>query len=226
MTPVGSDRSGDGPFQRFPAHSHRFDMAQSPNAQIIKQLMKLSEIAQALRQGKDFPVTRLTTIKSLCGEPEAAAAFALFLAERIQSRMRREQSPERYRELVDRAVKELKPYLADPTEERKGRLSSLCREMESEQNEYQRVGWNMVRMLKSKDLVVVEMSLKSVLKSHEAPIWAYQAAKDYAERYDSQHGSGLIPRSAPMVEEIAGFWRKYYGIKEGSLYPGPSSSLK
>jgi len=23
----------------------------------------------------------------------------------------------------------------------------------------------------------------------------------------------LIPSSAPMVEEIAGFWRKYYGIK-------------
>ena len=26
--------------------------------------------------------------------------------------------------------------------------------------------------------------------------------------------SGLIPKSAPMVEEIAGFWRKYFGIKE------------
>jgi hypothetical protein len=40
---------------------------------------------EELRQGKHFPVTRLTTIKSLCEEPEAAAAFALFLAHRIQS---------------------------------------------------------------------------------------------------------------------------------------------
>jgi hypothetical protein len=24
----------------------------------------------------------------------------------------------------------------------------------------------------------------------------------------------LIPGSAPMVEEIAEFWRKYYGVKE------------
>ena len=189
-------------------------MPQPPNPQIVKKVKKLSEIAEELRQGKDFPVTRLTTIKSLCGEPEAAAAFALFLAQRIQSKMRQEQSPERYRELVDRAVKELKPYLTDPTEERKERLSSLCREMEAEQNEYKKIGWDMVRMLRSRDLVVVEESLKSVLKGYEAAIWAYQAAKDYAERYDVLHGSGLIPSSAPMVEEIAGFWRKYYGIKE------------
>jgi len=188
-------------------------MPQSANQQIVKKVKKLSEIAEELRQGKDFPVTRLTTIKSLCGEPEAAAAFALFLAQKIQSKMRQEESPERYRELVDRAVKELKPYLTDPTEERKARLSSLCREMEAEQNEYERIGWNIVRMVRSKDLVVVEESLKSVVRGYEAAIWAYHAAKDYAERYDARYPSGLIPSSAPMVEEIAGFWRKYYGIK-------------
>ena len=189
-------------------------MPHSPSPQIVKKVKKLSEIAEELSQGKDFPVTRLTTIKGFCGEPEAAAAFALFLAQKIQSKMREEQSPERYRELVDRAVKELKPYLTDPTQERKERLSSLCREMEAEQNEYKKIGWDMVRMLKSRDLVVVEESLKSVLMSYEAPIWAYHSAKDYAERYDARHGSGLIPRSAAMVEEIAGFWQKYYGIKD------------
>lgn len=189
-------------------------MASSPSKETVKRVRKLAEIAPALRQGKDFPVTRLTTIKSLCGEPRAAAAFALFLAQRVQSKMRQEQRPERYRKLVDRAVKELKPYLTDPTEERKERLSSLCREMEGEQNEYQKIGWNMVRMLKSRELVVVEECLKTVLRVYEAPIWAYQAAKDYAERYDARYGTGLIPSSAPMVEEIAGFWREYHGIKE------------
>ena len=57
------------------------------------------------------------------------------------------------------------------------------------------------------ELVVVENALKSVLRDHEAPIWLYQAAGDYAERYDSRHGTGLIPSSAPMVQEIADFWR-------------------
>ena len=108
----------------------------------------------------------------------------------------------------------MKPYLTDPTEERKARLASLCREMEAEQNEYKKIGWDMIRMLKSRDLVVVEESLKSVLKGYEAPIWAYQAAKDYADATTLDYPTGLIPSSAPMVEEIAGFWRKYYGIKE------------
>ena len=69
-------------------------------------------------------------------------------------------------------------------------------------------------MLKSRDLVVVEESLRSVIKCHEAGFWLYQAAKDYAERYEARYGTGLIPSSAPMVEEITGFWRTFYGIKE------------
>ncbi len=189
-------------------------MAQSPNAQIIKKVRNLSKIAEALRSGKDFPITRLTTIKSLCTEPEAATAFALFLAQRIQNKMRRGKHSKKFRELVDRAVTELKPYLADPREERKARLSSLCREMEGEQNDYKKIGWNMVRMLKSTDLFVVETCLRLVVRSYEAPYWAYHAARDYAVRHDARYWFGLIPSSAPMVEEIAEFWRNYYGIKE------------
>ena len=70
----------------------KFDMPQPPSPQIVKKVKKLSEIAEELRQGKHFPVTRLTTIKSLCEEPEAAAAFALFLAQRIQSKMHKNRA--------------------------------------------------------------------------------------------------------------------------------------
>jgi hypothetical protein len=55
----------------------QLQMPQSPNAQIIKKIERLSQIAEALRKGKHFPITRLTTLKSLCGDPEAAPAFAL-----------------------------------------------------------------------------------------------------------------------------------------------------
>ncbi len=189
-------------------------MPQFPNAQIIKKVEKLSEIAQELRQGNKFHVTRLTTIKSLCAEPEAATAFALFLAQKIQKKMRQKNYPQQFRELVDRVVKELTPYLADPTEERQARLSSLREEMTSEQKEYKKSGWNVGRMLKYRDLVLVEECVRSVLSRSEAPFWAYHASKDYVVRFDARYGSGLIPTSAPFVEEIAEFWREYFGIKE------------
>ena len=192
----------------------RFVMRQPPNPEIVKKVKKLSEIAEELRQGKVFHVTRLTTIKGFCGEPEAAAAFALFLAQKIQKKMRQKKYPQQFRELVDRVIKELTPYLAYPTEEGKARLASLCREMASEQKEYKKIGWNVGRMLKYRDLVLVEECVRSVLSRSEAPFWAYHASKDYVVRFDARYGSGLIPSSAPMVEEIGEFWRKYFGIKD------------
>jgi hypothetical protein len=183
-------------------------MPQSPNAQIIKRVKKLSEIAEALRQGNKFHVTRLTIIKSLCAEPEAAAAFALFLAQKTQKKMQQKKYPQQFRELVDRVITELTPYLADPTEERQARLSSLCKEMKSEQKEYMKSGWSVGRMLKYRDLVLVEECVRSVLSRSEAPFWAYHASKDYVVRFDARYGSGLIPSSAPFVEEITEFWRE------------------
>jgi hypothetical protein len=174
-------------------------MPQPPNDQIIKKVKTLSEIAEALRQGNKFHVTRLTIIKSFCAEPEAATAFALFLSQKIQKKMQQKKYPQQFRELVDQAIKELKPYLADPTEERKARLSSLCEEMKSEQKEDKKSGWNVGRMLKHGDLVLVEECVRSVLSRSEAPFWAYHASKDYVVRFDARYGSGLIPNSAPLV---------------------------
>jgi hypothetical protein len=187
-------------------------MAESPKAQIIKQVRKLSEIAEALRLGNKFHVTRLTIIKSLCSEPEAATAFALFLAQKTQKKMQRKNYPEPFRELVDRVIKELAPYLAYPTEERLARLSSLRRELEGEQKAYKKSGWNVGRMLKYTDLMLVEECVRSVLRRSEAPFWAYQASKDYVVRIDARYGFGFNPTSAPFVEEIAEFWRNYFGI--------------
>ena len=100
----------------------------------IKKVEKLEGIAEALRHHEHFSITRLTVVKGLCEDPKAAGAFALFLARKIQRRMREKESPKRYRELVNRAVREMKPYLDNPTAEREERLWSLFREIEAEQD--------------------------------------------------------------------------------------------
>jgi hypothetical protein len=185
------------------------DLPRSEDEQkAIKKVERLDKIAEELRQGGHFSITRLTTLKGLCEDPKAAGAFALFLSRKIQERMREKETPRRYRELVNRAVWEIKPYLDDPTEERKERLFSLFHEIEAEQNEYRHISWGMVRIVKSMDLIVVEHCLRAVLRSYEASFWLYQAARDY-----TGHTDVLVPSSAPRVEEFAGFWRKHLGIK-------------
>jgi hypothetical protein len=181
---------------------------------ILKKVRKLAEIAAELRQGKHFPITRLTTIKSFCEDPKAAEAFALFLVRKVQKRLKEKRAAKRYRELVNRAVSEMKSDRDGHTQGGKERLWHLWHEMRDEQNEYKPISWGVLRVIKSMELLVAEKCLESVLRADEAPYWLYQAARDYAERYDSRYGTGLIPESAPMVEEIAGFWGKYLGVKK------------
>jgi hypothetical protein len=174
----------------------------------IKKVEKLEGIAEALRRHEHFSITRLTVLKGLCEDPKAAGAFALFLARKIQRRMREKDAPKRYRGLVNRAVREMKPFLDEPSEERQERLWSLLWEIEEEQDEYEDIPFGAVRAIKSFDLVTVEHALKAVLRPHEVPSWLYHAARDFTGKTGE-----LVPQSAPMVEEIAGFWRKHFGIK-------------
>lgn len=184
-----------------------------PESPQARKVRSLEEMAEQLRQGKDFPVTRLTMLKGLCEDPKAAEAFALFLARKAQKAMGVKATPERYRQLVGRALREMKPYLEQPTEERRKTLWSLWDEMREEQNEHRPIAWGILRIIKDMNLLVAEKCLEAVLRPDEASYWLYQAARDYAERYDARHPYGLTPRSAPPVDEIAGFWRKQLGLK-------------
>jgi len=70
--------------------------------------------------------------------------------------------------------------------------------------------WGQARIIESTELLLVENALRCVLFPRESAYWAYQVAKGYAERYDPRYGEGLIPKSAPMVEDIADFWCRYF----------------
>jgi hypothetical protein len=122
--------------------------------------------------------------------------------------MRERNGPKRYRELINRAVRELKPYLDEPSDERRNRLWAHFREVESEQDEYRSISWGAVRNIKSWELLVIEKALRVVLRPDEAPFWSYEVAKDYAVSRDSRCSQWLVQSSAVIVEEMAEFWRR------------------
>ena len=57
---------------------------EQPSPAVVKKIQALAKIAADLRQGKDYNITRLTLIKSLCSDPDAAAKFALHVAKLAQ----------------------------------------------------------------------------------------------------------------------------------------------
>ena len=74
--------------------------SQLPKDPLARQIQKLDKIIEAIRLNENVEVTRLTVVKKLCENPEAAGAFALFLARKSQERLREKKGKERYRQLA------------------------------------------------------------------------------------------------------------------------------
>src|SRR5439155_24747694 len=123
---------------------------------IAEKVRKFADMAEGLRRGQHFEITRLTTLKGLCKDPHAARSFALFLAVQARRMAEEKKATERVKGLMDKAISEMQSYLDDPTKELKERLYDLLREIEKEQDEYKRISWNMVRIVHSNELLVVE----------------------------------------------------------------------
>jgi len=184
---------------------------------------KLQQLVDDLERGENFNVTRLIVIKSLCQDVKTAARFTLHLARLAQKR--RDWDSERkfysaaeikeHRNLVAEAFAQLEAYLQRRTESRGRQLYELLWQAREVNNEYRNIPYGSVRSIKSWRVLLVEKALYCAL-AEDATVaghWAYQAARDYAEKYDPHYGTGLIPISAPLVAHIAEFWQAQYSDK-------------
>jgi hypothetical protein len=201
-------------------------MRQKPPRAILSRIRKLAQIARELSEGADFSITRLTTLKSLCEDPEVAAHFGVYLARHISQRVDEFSCPpplnetERnvHNELVKRAVERLESYVERPSDPKREALRELLRELESVNDEYKPIPYGTVRIIQDRDVLIVEDAVRCALSSpYSAPNRAYHLARNYAERYDPRYGTGLIPESAPLVWDIVDFWCEYYSIERDEL---------
>ena len=187
-------------------------------SRVTPRLRKLAQMASELRRGRSFNITRLTTIKGFCTDPDAATQFAVFLAQHAQTALEQQSRPEHipeecwatYRRLVTEAMHTMDTYLATRTESGARQLRDLCRALEQLQNEHRPIPFGVARLIENQHALIVEMALRIVLNPTSEADGCYQLARTYAERYDSRYGTGLIPDSAEAVERITDFWCRYY----------------
>ena len=184
----------------------------------IKKLQALVQIAADLRVGNDYPITRLTTLKSFCADPDAAAKFALHIGKLTQKKMEGRRCPDhinlptwtRYQKLATGAVRGMSRHLKSPTDKTKESLYQLLSEANDAQSKYERQRWGAVRIIQSMELLVLETAMECVLRPLDSAFFGYRLARQYAERYNPRFGTGLIPESAPMVDDIVDFWGRCY----------------
>ena len=194
---------------------------------VLRRLRKLAQLpAEARRSRFAVSTTRLTVLKSLCRQPEVARRFVTYLAlrtwHRVEKVKRKTYHPKeewaRHREMIGQTVAALKNYLKKPSEVKRSGLWTLFSELANEQNEYSWIRGASVRNITDTDLLLVEYALRTVLADEASiPLWAYQTARHYAERYDPSHGTGLTPASAPLLRDIVDFWVQELGLSPESL---------
>jgi hypothetical protein len=200
-------------------------MGQKAPKAVLSRVRKLARVASELSEGANFSITRLTTLKYLCEDPEVAAHFAMYLANHTSRRINEMSSPlqlsnsewRMHNELVERAVERLQSYVEGPSDPKREELRESLRELESVNDEYESIPYGMVWIIQDKNVLIVEDALQCVLSPYSAPSQAYHLARDYAERYDPRYGTGLIPDSAPLVMDIVDFWCDYYSIDQDEL---------
>ena len=186
------------------------------------RIAKLATTAQALQDGTEtyFSITRLTSLKSLCQNPETAHRFVFYLARCTQAKIMTTPKPDYtgeaewaiYQNLIAEAVQAMEAYLENPAPDSVLALKKIHSQARNLQNQHRQQGWNTLRIIHSKEVLTIEYALEGILSPQIAPDYAYRAGRNYVERYDSRYGTGLIPASAPLLMEIVQFWHSYYNL--------------
>jgi hypothetical protein len=201
-------------------------MMESIPPEVLRKVRKLAQLPDEARQSRfGVSVTRLTVLKNLCSQPEVANRFVSFLAHNVlkrgQRRMghtsRRKAANPVHREMMSEALAGMEAWATAPTEDLRRTLENLYHRMKSEQNESKTIPFGAVRLIADWKLFLCEQALACLLYPQDSSYWAYQMARDYAERYDASHGSGLTPASAPLLQDIADFWMREVGVTEEEL---------
>jgi hypothetical protein len=190
----------------------------SNTSKVIPKIRQLARIATDLHEGASFNITRLTTLKSLCEDATAAARFAVHLATLTYKKMQEQSCPSHldpekwthYTQVVETALRAMQRYVEQPTPQTTNPLWALQSRVRALQDRYENQAWGPVRIIDSTEVLLIEYALSCLLQPTASADWGYRLARQYAERYDSRYGTGLIPESASLVEDIADFWCQYH----------------
>ncbi|MUG95145.1 hypothetical protein F7734_23395 [Scytonema sp. UIC 10036] len=196
-------------------------MPQKGQAAIANKIKKWVEAANELSDnytGIALPITRLTSIKSLCRDAIAAQKFALYMSKLVLQQARNAECPDNttpdewevHKDIINRAVAQMESFLEHPIPDNSKLLWNLYRQIEELQGDnYRRIHGTTIHFVKSGYLLKLNYAICCFIKP-EFDYYAYKLAREYTECYAPRYGTGLTPESVPMLLVVAEFWCQYY----------------
>jgi len=164
---------------------------------------KLIDITEEIDSTGQASLTRLTVLKKWFAHPHRLAAFAVFIAKRACSR-KGKSAPETVELFRDARALISKTDLLNPNLDRQ-QAESLYHRLKTFQNEHKKVGWNSVRLIKNRNLYLIEEGLRIYLWCIDSPRDGYRLAVDFCENYDPRYGNSLNGPSLTKLNEIVRF---------------------
>ncbi len=199
---------------------------QTKIANIIKKWLITVEELQSSRFA--IAITRLVSIKSLCSDQSATRKFGLYIAKRVQEKMNEESCPENFsseeweldQTIVAEAIALMEKQTQESTLENTEEIYKILKKIKDLQgDDIRRVHWTTIHFVRSGNLLKIDYALRCFLKS-DFEFWAYKLARECTEEYEPLSGTGLIPKSIPMLLEIAEFWcQHYFGQSLSEKFP-------
>jgi hypothetical protein len=164
---------------------------------------KLIKITEMIEENGQAALTRLTVLKKWFEQPDRLRAFAVFIAKRACSRKGKSsgETAELFRDakMLLSEASLLNPVIARNDAEK------LYLRLKNYQNEEKKIGWNTVRLIKNKNLNLIEEALAVYLWRSHSPGDGYRLAVNYCEHYDPRFGNSLNGPSLTKINEIVRF---------------------
>ena len=187
--------------------------------EIQQRVEKLRQLEEELigYNGLSISITRLTILKSLCKDSLAMCEFAYEISKKTKPRIIYKEENKKVEKVVNESIKVMGRIIKASklqnkliiAKDEENQINQLSRELWKYQDEIIKVKWSNVRIVKDREIILIEESL-DCFKYSEDPKRGYDLGRSYTERYNPSQGTGLISESQEYVKEIREFWEKYY----------------
>lgn len=184
---------------------------------------KLIRMRDELSKGKSFSITRLIALKSIIQDKAHTDAFALYISQKTQTRIRNIEPNyiknwAEDKKLINLAAIAIRKYLSEPRQASSHELTELLKKLENMQKWVKEPSWSeSLRIIKNDYAVILDDALRCILYRDESNRMVYEMASHYVLAFSYGYRRELTPSSLPSIDDIITFLKTIQKSKKSEV---------